>query len=154
MRPFNLSFPSPPHPSPPPPSLAGRQAGGGNKASGIVFLSCRSPQVPTCQYPRQRLWLGRGSVNLLTRCRATREPLSHLPRRGPPLTAHLSPQSTTPKRLDAPESLSDISHPLLKRSALGWRISKCRKGPNSSCCRVKRGWGVALVWLTTLARLP
>lgn len=38
------------------PSLPPRQAGGGgNQASGSVFLSCRSPQVPTCQYPRQRL---------------------------------------------------------------------------------------------------
>lgn len=38
------------------PSLPPIQAGGGgNQASGSVFLSCRSPQVPTCQYPRQRL---------------------------------------------------------------------------------------------------
>lgn len=38
------------------PSLPQRQAGGdGNQASGSVFLSCRSPQVPTCHYPRQCL---------------------------------------------------------------------------------------------------
>lgn len=45
-----------PHPTllfiPLPSSKAGS---GGNQASGSVFLSCRSPQVPTCQYTRQRL---------------------------------------------------------------------------------------------------
>lgn len=39
----------------PSPSLSIWAGGGGNQASGSVFLSCRSPQVPTCQYLRQRL---------------------------------------------------------------------------------------------------
>lgn len=37
------------------PLPSSKASSGGNQASGSVFLSCRSPQVPTCQYPRQRL---------------------------------------------------------------------------------------------------
>lgn len=77
------------------PSFPRRQAGGGgNQASGSVFLSCRSPQVPTCQYPRQRLG---SAVAQLTSSPTASARGAHVPSASPE-TSMISPNppATTP----------------------------------------------------------